>query len=113
MTMLNWTEYRSQILARVGEISKLSPDTVKGYTALSSAGAKTGHLDPKTRELIALAVAITLRCDGCISVHTAAARKLGATKEEVAEALGVGISVNAGAALVYSSRTLDAFDATA
>ena len=113
MTMLNWTEYRSQILARVGEISKLSPDTVKGYTALSSAGAKTGHLDPKTRELIALAIAITLRCDGCISVHTAAARKLGATKEEVAEALGVGITVNAGAALVYSSRTLDAFDATA
>jgi AhpD family alkylhydroperoxidase len=113
MAMLNWNDYRNQILARVGEISKLSPDTVKGYTTLSGAGAKTGHLDGKTRELIALAVAITLRCDGCISVHTAAARKLGATKEEVAEALGVGISVNAGAALVYSSRTLDAFDATA
>ena len=65
------------------------------------------------RELIALAVAITLRCDGCIAVHTAAAKKHGATKEEIAEALGVGISVNAGAALVYSTRTLDAFDAAA
>jgi AhpD family alkylhydroperoxidase len=111
MTMLNWNDYRNQILARIGEIGKLSPDTVKGYAALGGAGAKTGHLDAKTRELIALAVAITLRCDGCISVHTAAAKKLGASKEEISEALGVGISVNAGAALVYSTRTLDAFDA--
>jgi len=113
MTMLNWNDYRSEILARVSEIGKLSPDTVKGYVTLGGAGAKTGHLDAKTRELIALAVAITLRCDGCIAVHTAAAKKLGATKEEIAEALGVGISVNAGAALVYSTRTLDAFDTAA
>ena len=113
MTMLNWNDYRNQILARVGELGKLSPDTVKGYVTLGGAGAKTGHLDAKTRELIALAVAITLRCDGCITVHTATAKKLGASKEEIAEALGVGISVNAGAALVYSTRTLDAFDAQA
>lgn len=111
MAMLNWNDYRNQILARIGEIGKLSPDTVKGYAALSGAGDKTGHLDSKTRELIAVAVAITLRCDGCIAVHSVAARKLGATKEEIAEALGVGISVNAGAALVYATRTVDAYDA--
>ena len=113
MAMLDWNEYRNQILARVGEIGKLTPDTVKGYVALGGAGARTGHLDAKTRELIALAVAISLRCDGCITVHTTAAKKLGATKEEIAEAQGVSISVNAGAALVYSTRTLDAFDAVA
>src|SRR6516164_4445789 len=113
MAMLNWNEYRNQILARIGEIGKLSPDTIKGYMTLGGAGAKTGHLDAKTRELIALAVAISLRCDGCITVHTAAAKKLGASREEIAEALGVGISVNAGAALVYSARTLDAFDVAA
>ena len=68
-------------------------------------------LGAKIRELIALAVAATSRCDGCITVHTEAAHKTGATKEEIAEALGVAVSVNAGAALVYSTRTLDAFDA--
>ncbi len=78
---------------------------------MGGAGAKTGRLDAETRELIALAVAVSLRCDGCITVHTAEARKLGATKEEIAEALGVAISVNAGAAVVYSTRTMDAFDA--
>lgn len=110
MSMFDWNNYRGQVLAGVGEIGKLSPDTVKGYMALGGAGAKTGHLDAKTRELIALAVAISLRCDGCITVHSAEAKKVGATKEEIAEALGVAISVNASAALVYSTRTIDAFN---
>lgn len=111
MSMLDWNGYRQQVLSGVGALGKLSPDTVKGYVTLGGAGQKTGRLDAKTRELIALAVAISLRCDGCITVHTEAASKTGATKEEIAEALGVAVSVNAGAALVYSTRTLDAFDA--
>jgi AhpD family alkylhydroperoxidase len=111
MHMMDWNQYRQQVFAGVTGLSKLSPETVKGYVALGGAGQKTGHLDAKTRELIALAVAISLRCDGCITVHTEAARKLGATKEEIAEALGVAVSVNAGAAIVYSTRTLDAYDA--
>jgi AhpD family alkylhydroperoxidase len=113
MHMLNWNSYRQQLAAGVGGFGKLNPDIVKGYTTLSRAGQKAGHLDEKTRELIALAAAITLRCDGCITVHTAAARERGATKEEIAEVLGVAVSVNAGAAVVYSTRALDAFDAAA
>ncbi len=109
--MMDWNTYRSQVSAGVGAFGKLSPDTVKGYVQISQANAATGTLDTKTRELIALAVAISLRCDGCITVHTAAARKAGATKSEIAEALGVAVAVNAGAALVYSTRTMDAFDA--
>jgi AhpD family alkylhydroperoxidase len=109
--MMDWNAYRGQVVAGVGEMGKLSPETIKGYMALSGAGAKTGHLDAKMRELIALAVAVSLRCDGCITVHTAEAHKHGATKEEIAEALGVAIAINAGAALVYSTRTLDAFNA--
>ncbi len=113
MHMLDWNNYRQQVLGGVGKMRALSPDTVKGYAALSGAGQNTNHLDAKTRELIALAVAVTLHCDGCITVHADAARKLGASKEELAEALGTAIAVNAGAALVYSTRTLDAFDAAA
>jgi AhpD family alkylhydroperoxidase len=107
--MLDWNDYRKQLAAGVKEIGQLSPDTIKGYMALSGAGHKTDSLGAKVRELIALAVAVTLRCDGCITVHTEAAIKLGASKEEIAEALGVATSVNAGAALVYSARVMDAF----
>ncbi|WP_175105133.1 carboxymuconolactone decarboxylase family protein [Pararobbsia alpina] len=110
--MHDWTQYRKQLSAGVSGFGKHSPDTVKGYVALSGAGQKTDHLGDKTRELIALAVAVSLRCDGCIAVHTAAARKFGATKEEIAEALGVAVAINAGAAIVYSTRALDAFDTT-
>lgn len=111
MHMLDWNGYRAQVLAGVGEIGKLSPETTRGYATLSGAGSTTGHLDAKTRELIALACAVSLRCDGCITVHSEAARKLGATRDEVAEALGVAVALNAGAALVYSTRTIDAFAA--
>lgn len=109
--MYDWNAYRDQLKQRIGEIGSLSPDTVRGYATLSGAGAKTNHLDAKTRELIALAVAVTTRCDGCITVHTDAAIKAGASRDEIAEALGVAVALNAGAALVYSARVLDAYAA--
>jgi AhpD family alkylhydroperoxidase len=109
--MLDWNDYQQQLLATIGRIAELSPDTVRGYRTLSDAGSKTQKLDARTRELIALAVAVSLRCDGCITTHTSAAIKAGASKEEIAEALGVAISVNAGAALVYSARVMDAYAA--
>jgi AhpD family alkylhydroperoxidase len=109
--MIDWNEYHKEIGARLGELMKLSPDTVRGYQTLSAANSKTGKLDEKTRQLISLACAVTTRCDGCIVVHTEAALKAGATKEEIAEALGVAVSMNAGAALIYSTRVLDAVNA--
>jgi AhpD family alkylhydroperoxidase len=110
MAMLDWNTYRQQLMVRVGEIGKISPETVKGYQTLSAAGQKTNLLGPKVRELISLAVTVSVRCDGCITVHTEAAARHGASREEIAEALAVATAVNAGAALVYSARVLDAFE---
>lgn len=108
--MLDWNEYRKQLVGGVKAFGQLSPGSVKGYVELGSAGQKTDLLGAKIRELIALAVAVTARCDGCITVHTEAAMRHGATRAEIAEALGVAIAVNAGAALVYSTRVLDAVE---
>jgi AhpD family alkylhydroperoxidase len=109
--MLDWNAYRDQVNAAVREMATANPDIVKAYVALNQANAKSTRIDAKTRELIALGVAITLRCDGCINAHTDAAIKAGATKEGVVDALSVAIMVNAGAAMVYSARTVDAFNA--
>lgn len=109
--MINWNAYRRDLVSRIGEFGKLSPDTLKGYKTLSAAGESTGNLSPKIRELIALAVAVTSRCDGCITVHTDTALKHGATPDEISEALGVAVALNAGAAMVYSARVLDAVQA--
>ncbi|MGY6269478.1 carboxymuconolactone decarboxylase family protein [Achromobacter denitrificans] len=108
--MLDWNQYHSELMTRIGDLATATPDTVKGYQQLSAAGGKTNHLDARTRELIALAVAVTTRCDGCIAVHSRRALEEGATKAEIAEALGVAVSLNAGAALVYSARVMDAID---
>lgn len=109
--MFDWNDYRKQVGTRIAEIGRISPETIRGYRALGDAGSKTGLLDPKIRELISLAVAVTRQCDGCIAVHTDAAIKHGATREEIAEALGVAVAVNAGAALIYSARAMDAYSA--
>lgn len=106
--MLDWNGYHRQVLETLAQLGRMSPDTLRGYRTLGDAGAKTQRLDARTRELIALAVAVTEKCDGCIVVHADAALKHGATREEITEALGVAIAVNAGAALIYSARVLDA-----
>jgi AhpD family alkylhydroperoxidase len=111
LMMLDWNAYPAELSARVKEMSKLAPNAVAGFIALDKGASKTTHLDAKTRELIAIAIAVTTRCDGCIGVHTDRAIKAGATREEVAETLGVAIALNAGAAVAYSARVLDAYAA--
>lgn len=109
--MLDWNEYQKQLLSGFADIGKANHEILKGYHGLSNAGNAANVLGPRIRELIALAVAVTRQCDGCITTHTDAAIKQGATREEIVEALGVAIAVNAGAALVFSSRVMDAFNA--
>ena len=104
MSIRGWDEYHKQILAGVGEIGRIGPNIAKGYQTLGGAAAGTGLLGAKMNELIALAVAAAMRCDGRIALHTAAAIRAGATREEVAEALGIAAAENAGAALVYGTR---------
>jgi AhpD family alkylhydroperoxidase len=109
--MLDWNLYQKQVLANIADIGRANHEIVKGYRMLSDAGNRTDLLGGKVRELIALAVAVTRQCDGCITVHTDAAIKQGATHDEIVEALGVAIAVNAGAALIYSARVMDALEA--
>lgn len=106
--MQDWNLYRDSLLQNVSVYGKHCPGVIRGLTTMDNAAAKTGYLEPKVHELIALAVAVTTRCDGCISVHTKKAVEQGAKVEEITEALGVAIALNAGAALTYSARVMEA-----
>ena len=106
----NWSELLPTIQKAFGALGRSNPKMVKPYMALGEAASENNELDAKTRELISLAVAITTHCDGCIGVHTDAAIKAGASREEVAAALATAISLNAGAAYIYSLRSLEAYD---
>ena len=78
--MLDWKTYLGEVKSRISVIAKLQLDLVKGYRLISESKLQNPTLDPKTRELIALAVAT--RCDGYVSVHVEAAKKHVATREE-------------------------------
>ena len=107
---INWSELLPSIQKAFGARGKSNPKMVKAYMALGEASAENDVLDTKTRELISIAVTITTRCDGCIAAHTDAAIKAGASREEVAATLATAISLNAGAAYIYSLRALEAYD---
>lgn len=108
--MQDWKSYHTALMGQVGEFGKQTPDTMRSLMAMDGAAAKTGHLEPKVHELIALAVSVTTRCDGCIATHTKRAIEHGASQAEVAEALSVAISLNAGAAVTYSARVMEAYE---
>ncbi|MGB2633489.1 MAG: carboxymuconolactone decarboxylase family protein [Candidatus Acidiferrum sp.] len=109
--LFDWNTYQAELTKAIPNFAKLSPDSLKGYQTLSAAGAKNSLLGEKVRQLISIAVAVTTHCDGCITLHTDAALKAGASKEEIAEALGVAMAMNAGAALIYSLRAMDSVEA--
>lgn len=111
--LFNWSDYVPAVKKAFGKLGKSHPKMLAAYQALGAAASDGDALDAKTRELIAMAVAITTRCDGCIGVHAEAARKAGATEAELAQALATALSLNAGAAYIYSLRALEAFEQTA
>ena len=85
------------------------PEVYDGYRRMHAAAYAAGALDEKTKELIALAIAVSEECDGCIASHARGAARTGATEAEVAEALGVAIAMNGGPATVYGPRAFAAF----
>ncbi len=85
------------------------PDVYSGYVRTSAAAMGDGELPAKVKELIALAIAVTRECDGCVAAHARGAASRGATAQEVAEALGVAIAMNGGPGTVWGPRAYAAF----
>ena len=106
-------DYRALITrigAYTGELRRAVPSVMQGFGALSKAATAPGAIDPKTKELVALAVGVTQRCDGCIGYHSRSLVELGATRDEVAELLGMCVYMGGGPALMYAADALRAFD---
>lgn len=85
------------------------PDTWSGFVAMHSAAMEPGEVSTALKESIALAISVVKRCDGCIAFHARAAARAGATREQVAEVLGVTLLMDGGTASVYAPRAWEAF----
>jgi AhpD family alkylhydroperoxidase len=92
------------------QLRALIPEVYAAYAQLAKAATAEGELTSKTKELIALAIAATRECDGCIAAHAKNLVRAGATRQEVAEAMGVVIEMNGGPGTVWGARAAEAFD---
>ena len=110
MAASDWKSFTDQTNRRMGEMRKANPGVSKGFGELATAAIAPGALDSKTKELIALAIGVSARCDGCLAFHVKAAAKYGATRAEVAEALGVAIYMGGGPSAIYAAEALVAWD---
>ncbi|NJB70386.1 AhpD family alkylhydroperoxidase [Saonia flava] len=86
------------------------PTVMSGFSELHEAGIAQGALTSKTKELIALGIAITVRCDGCIAFHVNDALQSGASSEEIMETIGVAILMGGGPSVVYGCEAMEALD---
>jgi AhpD family alkylhydroperoxidase len=102
------------ITARIGAnlkvLRKDIPETIQGFSSMAQAATRPQALDKKAKELIALAIGVATRCDGCIGFHAEALVKLGASRAEVEEVLGMAIYMGGGPALMYAADAISAFE---
>ena len=106
----NYKQLTQDVMANLAPLHKGVPQVMKGFGEMGKAAIADGALDAKTKELIALAIGVASRCDGCIAFHTKALAKLGATEAEVHEALGVAIYMGGGPSAMYASNAVAAFN---
>ena len=96
--------------AAIGTLREGAPEPMRGFSHLAREALKPGALDVKTKELIAIGIAIAARCDGCVGFHVKAAIKAGASREEVLETVSMAIYMGAGPSMIYAAETLRAYD---
>lgn len=105
-----YSQITKNIQAQVAKLGKDVPDVMKGFIALSQAATKDGVLDKKTKELIAIALAVANHCPGCIGFHSQALVKLQTTREELMETLGMAVYMGGGPSLMYAAEVIEAFE---
>ena len=106
----NYADVCREISGNLRKLRKDIPDTMQAFSALSQAATRDGVLNKKTKELIALALGVAAHCDGCIGFHAETLVKLGATRQEIEEALGMAVYMGGGPSLMYAADAISAFE---
>jgi AhpD family alkylhydroperoxidase len=107
--MHDWPQNVTELTRSLRDLRGGTPEVMKAFAGMAQAALAPKALDVKSKELIALAIAVAIRCDDCIGFHVKAARQAGASREEVLEALGMAIYMGAGPSVMYATHALDAY----
>lgn len=106
----NYHEITRSIGSSLARLRAGIPEVTKGFSAMAQAATRDGALDAQTKELIALALGVAARCDACIGFHAQALVRLGTTRAQVEEALGMAVYMGGGPSLMYAAEALAAFE---
>jgi AhpD family alkylhydroperoxidase len=107
--MSDWPQQTAELSSLLRDLRGTAPDVMKAFAGIAKAATASNALDGKTKELIALGIAVAVRCDDCIAFHAKAAVEHGASRDEVSETLGMAIYMGAGPSVMYASHALEAF----
>ena len=110
MSATSYPDLTHAISAQIGTLRKDVPQAMKGFSQMARGACGPGVLDERTKELIAMGIAIALRCDGCIGFHTKTLIKLETSRLEFEEMLAVAIYMGGGPSLMYAAQALDAWE---
>ena len=108
---MNWTDYMARTKDEIRALNKTIPETARAFGELNKAVKGAGTLDEKTKEFVALGIAVADRCESCIGFHAEALIRAGATRAEVADVLAVSVQMGGGPSLMYAAKALACFDA--
>jgi alkylhydroperoxidase AhpD family core domain len=106
----DWPHMAGELVTLTKELRTGTPDVMKAFSAMAQAATASKALDTKTKELVALGIAVAVRCDPCITFHAEAARKHGASREEIMETVGTAIYMGAGPSVMYAAQAVEAYD---
>ncbi|MBN2323027.1 MAG: carboxymuconolactone decarboxylase family protein [Spirochaetes bacterium] len=106
----NYPRHYEHVRELMGKLSREIPKTMEGFSSLHMAAVGAGVLGTKFKELIALGIAVTVRCDGCIAFHVHGAVEAGASKEEISETIGVAVMMGGGPSVMYGCEALEALE---
>lgn len=104
----SYLELNEQVHSQMKKFAKESPDVMESFMQLHKSSSKDGALPSKMKELIALGIGISSRCDGCIAFHVHDAIEAGATYDEIVESIGVAVLMGGGPSVVYGCKALTA-----
>jgi len=112
MTDHDYTTMRKRITKANAGLKTAQPDTLKGFNMIHAQAMQAGALDPKTKELVAVALSVGARCDPCIAFHVPAAIRHGATRDELMEILSVAVMMGGGPSLMYAAHVIEVMEET-
>ena len=105
-----YPEYYNHLKGAVNKLGTEIPGPMSGFAQMHKKALVDGALSTKVKELISLAIAITVRCNGCIAYHVHDALEAGATKEEILEVIGVAVVMGGGPSIIYGSEAFEALE---